>query len=97
MTGPAPGCCASKLRQGSYFPEWLLERRRRAEQAPIPVVATSCLLGVSTRRVEKLAERLGITSLSDSAWPRVRQAADARLALRPPGSSWACGTSPAQG
>jgi putative transposase len=55
-----------KLRQGSYFPEWLLERRRRAEQALISVVATSCLLGVSTRRVEKLAETLGITSLSKS-------------------------------
>ena len=23
-----------KLREGSYFPEWLLERRRRAESAP---------------------------------------------------------------
>jgi transposase-like protein len=28
-----------RLRQGSYFPEWLLERRRRAEQALISVVA----------------------------------------------------------
>ena len=55
-----------KLRAGSYFPEWLLERRRRAEQALISVVATSCLLGVSTRRVEKLAGTLGITSLSKS-------------------------------
>ena len=55
-----------KLRAGSYFPEWLLERRRRAEQALISVVATSYLLGVSPRRVEKLAETLGITSLSKS-------------------------------
>jgi putative transposase len=29
-----------KLREGSYFPEWLLERRRRAESALISVVAT---------------------------------------------------------
>lgn len=35
-----------RLRQGSYFPEWLLERRRRAEQALISVVATSYLLSV---------------------------------------------------
>jgi len=55
-----------KLRAGSYFPDWLLERRRRSEQALISVVATSYLLGVSTRRVEKLAETLGITSLSKS-------------------------------
>src|SRR6202007_2077294 len=38
-----------KLRSGSYFPEWLLERRRRAEQALISGGATSYLLGVSTR------------------------------------------------
>ena len=55
-----------KLRAGSYFPDWLLERRRRSEQALISVVATSYLLGVSTRRVEKLAETLGIKSLSKS-------------------------------
>jgi putative transposase len=60
------GLAIPKLRAGSYFPEWLLERRRRAEQALISVVATSYLLGVSTRRVEKLAETLGITSLSKS-------------------------------
>jgi len=55
-----------KLRAGSYFPDWLLTRRRRAEQALISVVATSYLLGVSTRRVEKLVEQLGITGLSKS-------------------------------
>jgi putative transposase len=55
-----------KLRQGSYFPDWLLERRRRAEAALTSVVATCYLLGVSTRRMEKLAGSLGITRLSKS-------------------------------
>ncbi|MEV3966461.1 IS256 family transposase [Nocardia sp. NPDC050193] len=55
-----------KLRQGSYFPDWLLERRKRAERALTSVVATCYLLGVSTRRMEKLVESLGITSLSKS-------------------------------
>ena len=55
-----------KLRQGSYFPDWLLERRRRAERALTTVVATCYLLGVSTRRMEKLVEQLGITRLSRS-------------------------------
>jgi putative transposase len=58
-----------KLRSGSYFPEWLLERRRRAEAALTSVVATcssAYLLGVSTRRMEKLVESLGITRLSKS-------------------------------
>ena len=55
-----------KLRTGSYFPDWLLQRRRRAERALTTVVATSYLLGVSTRRMEKLVETLGITRLSKS-------------------------------
>jgi transposase-like protein len=55
-----------KLRQGSYFPEWLLERRKRAERALTSVVATCYLLGVSTRRMDKLVQSLGITSLSKS-------------------------------
>jgi putative transposase len=55
-----------KLRSGSYYPDWLLERRRRAEQALISVVATSYLLGVSTRRVDKLVEQLGIKHISKS-------------------------------
>ena len=29
-----------RLRQGSYFPDWLLERRRSAEAALVTVVAT---------------------------------------------------------
>lgn len=52
-----------KLRSGSYFPDWLLERRKRAERALTSVVATCYLLGVSTRRMEKLVDTLGITSL----------------------------------
>jgi putative transposase len=55
-----------KLREGSYFPDWLLTHRRRAEQALVTVVATAYLLGVSTRRVERLAEQLGVKSLSRS-------------------------------
>jgi putative transposase len=47
-----------RLREGSYFPEFL-EHRRRAERALASVVATSYLLGVPARRVEKLAAALG--------------------------------------
>ena len=55
-----------KLRSGTYFPDWLIERRRRAARALTTVVATCYLLGVSTRRMEKLVETLGITRLSKS-------------------------------
>src|SRR4249919_1961224 len=68
-----------KLREGSYFPEWLLERRRRAESALISVVATSYLLGVSTRRMEKLVESLGITRLSRSQVSEMAKDLDAQV------------------
>jgi transposase-like protein len=55
-----------KLREGSYFPDWLLQRRRRAERALTSVVATCYRLGVSTRRMDKLVQSLGITGLSRS-------------------------------
>jgi putative transposase len=55
-----------KLRSGNYFPDWLLTRRKRAERALTSVVATCYLLGVSTRRMERLVESLGVTSLSKS-------------------------------
>jgi hypothetical protein len=48
-----------KLRAGSFYPDWLLTHRRRAEQALVTVVATAYLLGVSTRRVERLTKQLG--------------------------------------
>jgi len=68
-----------KLRQGSYFPDWLLERRRRAEQALVSVVATSYLLGVSTRRVDKLVEQLGITGISKSQVSAMAKSLDVQV------------------
>ena len=60
-----------KLRQGTYFPEWLLERRKRSESAMITVVADAYLAGVSTRRMDKLVKTLGIHSLSKSQVSRM--------------------------
>ena len=68
-----------KLRSGTYFPEWLLERRKRAEAALITVVATCYLLGVSTRRMDKLVQTLGITSLSKSQVSRMAADLDAQV------------------
>lgn len=55
-----------KLRQGSYFPEWLLEPRRRAERALVQVVLECYVRGVSTRRVDGLVRSLGLTGMSKS-------------------------------
>jgi Transposase and inactivated derivatives len=60
-----------KLRSGTYFPEWLMERRKRAEAALITVVADCYLAGVSTRRMDKLVKTLGINALSKSQVSRM--------------------------
>jgi putative transposase len=60
-----------KLREGSYFPDWLLECRRRPEKALISVVADLYLAGVSTRRVEKAVQQLGVESISKSQVSRL--------------------------
>ena len=64
---------------GSYFPEWLLERRKRAERALTSVVATCYLLGVSTRRMDKLVQSLGITGLSKSQVSEMAKDLDAHV------------------
>lgn len=60
-----------KLRRGSYFPDWLLDPRRRAEKALVAVVAECYVRGVSTRRVDGLVKTLGIESLSKSQVSRM--------------------------
>jgi len=55
-----------KLRKGSYFPATLLEPRRRSEKALLNVVAESYVLGVSTRKVDRLVEQLGLQGISKS-------------------------------
>lgn len=69
-----------KLRSGSYFPEWLLERRKRAESALITVVADCYLAGVSTRRMDRLVKTLGIDSLSKSQVSRMAEHLDEQVA-----------------
>jgi len=68
-----------KLRAGTYFPQWLLERRKRAERALTSVVATCYLLGVSTRRMDKLVQSLGITTLSKSQVPEMAKDLDSHV------------------
>ena len=55
-----------KLRKGNYFPDWLLEPRRRAERALMQVVTECYVRGVSTRRVDGLVRTLGLEGMSKS-------------------------------
>ena len=54
-----------KIRQGGYIPFFVTEKKR-SEQALIQVVQECWLSGVSTRKIENIARRLGIESLSAS-------------------------------
>ncbi len=65
-----------RLREGSYFPDWLLQPRRRAEQAFVSVIADAYLAGVSTRRVEKLVRQLGVERMSKSQVSRLAKSLD---------------------
>jgi len=55
-----------KVRKGSYFPEFLLEPRRRSEKALVSTVAEAYVLGVSTRKVDKLVKTMGLDGISKS-------------------------------
>jgi len=66
-----------KLRTGSYFPDWLLEPRRRSERALVAVVAEAYVLGVSTRRVDELVQALGISGMSKSQVSELAKSLDA--------------------
>jgi putative transposase len=69
-----------KLREGTYFPAWLLTHRRRAEQALASVIAQAYVEGVSTRRVEDLVQAMGIAGISKSEVSRLAGELDAKVA-----------------
>jgi putative transposase len=54
-----------------------LQPRRRAEQAFVSVIADAYLAGVSTRRVEKLVQQLGVERMSKSQVSRLAKSLDA--------------------
>ena len=54
-----------KIRKGGYVPFFVTERKR-SEQALIQVVQEAFVNGVSTRKIERLAQSLGIESISAS-------------------------------
>jgi transposase-like protein len=65
-----------KVRSGSYFPDFLLEPRRRAEKALASVVAQAYVEGVSTRRVDDVAKAMGIEQISKSQVSRMASELD---------------------
>jgi putative transposase len=69
-----------KLRTGSYFPDWLLEPRRRAERALVAVIQEAYVKGVSTRKVDDLVRAMGASGVSKSEVSRLVGELDVDLA-----------------
>jgi putative transposase len=67
-----------RLRSGSYMPSFL-EPRRRSEQALVAVVQEAYVNGVSTRKVERLVEQLGVGAMSKSQVSRLCAGLDGQV------------------
>jgi len=68
-----------KLRRDSYYPNWLLEPRRRAEQALVAVIAQCYVEGVSTRRVDDIVRSMGIDGISKSQVSELAKSLDEKV------------------
>lgn len=66
-----------KLRSGSFFPEDVVERYQRVDRAVVAAVAETYATGTSTRKVQRVAEKLGISRLSKDRVSAIAQNLDA--------------------
>ncbi len=81
-----------KLRQGSYFPGFL-EPRRTSEKALVAVIQEAWIGGVSTRRVDDLAQAMGLSGISKSTVSKLCKDIDDRVGEflnRPLVGDWPC-------
>ena len=68
-----------KLRDGTYYPEWLLERQQPSEQAIIGTVMQAYVNGVSTRKVTNLVEEMGLEGMNKDEVSRINQQFDGKV------------------
>jgi putative transposase len=69
-----------KLRTGSHFPSFL-EPRRRAEQALVAVVQEAYVNGISTRKVDRLVEQLGLQGMTKDTVSRLCRGLDEQVTV----------------
>ena len=80
-TGTPIALLIPKKRSGSsYFPSFL-EPRRRSEQAIVAVVLEAYVNGVSTRKVDRLVEQLGIDGMTKDRVSALCRALDEQVEL----------------
>ena len=69
-----------KLRSGSFFPEDVVERYQRVDRAVVSAAAEMYATGTSTRKVQRIAEKLGISRLSKDQVSAIAKNLDADVA-----------------
>ena len=68
-----------KLRSGSFFPEDVLERYQRVDRALVVAVAEMYATGTSTRKVQRVAEKMGVSRLSKDQVSAIASSLDADI------------------
>lgn len=68
-----------KLRTGSFFPDDVIERHRRADRALVAAVAEMYATGTSTRKVRRVAEKMGVSRLSKDQVSAIASSLDADI------------------
>lgn len=68
-----------KLRTGSFFPDDVIERYQRADRALVAAVAEMYATGTSTRKVQRVAEKMGVSRLSKDQVSAIASSLDADI------------------
>lgn len=68
-----------KLREGTYFPNDIVEKWSRTDTALASAVCDMWTAGISTRKVEKVMSNMGIESMSRSRVSRLCKSLDAEI------------------
>lgn len=69
-----------KLRSGSFFPEDVITRYQRVDRALAAAVAEMYATGTSTRKVQRVAEKMGVSRLSKDQVSAIARDLDADVA-----------------
>ena len=68
-----------KLRTGSFFPDDVIERYQRVDRALVAAVAEMYVTGTSTRKVQRIAEKMGVSRLSRDQVSSIASSLDADI------------------
>ena len=79
-----------KLRSGSFFPEDVVERYQRVDRAVASAVAEMYATGTSTRKVQRIAEKLRVSRLSKDQVGAIAKDLDAEVAEEAEPDALAC-------